>query len=86
MRVSVEPTYEMTKLLKIDRFEVEIADAATVADVVDKTKIKVGPEFDRLVRLAAVAVNGVLVNYRQGMKTRLADGDAIRFVKASAGG
>ncbi|MBI5506743.1 MAG: MoaD/ThiS family protein [Deltaproteobacteria bacterium] len=86
MRVTVEPTYEMTKLLKMYSFEVEVADAATVADVVEKTKTKVGPEFDKLVRLAAVAVNGVLVSHQRGMKTRLADGDAIRFVKASAGG
>ncbi len=86
MRVSVEPTYEMTKVLKMDRFEVEVADAATVADVVDKTKTKVGPEFEKLVRLAAVAVNGVLVNHQRGMKTRLVDGDVIEFVKASAGG
>jgi len=86
MRVSVEPTYEMTKVLKMDRFDVEVASAATVADVVDKTKAKVGPEFDKLVRLAAIAVNGVLVNYQRGMKTRLAEGDVVRFVKASAGG
>ena len=86
MRVSVEPTYEMTKLLKMDSFEVDIADAATVADVFEKTRTKVGPEFDKLARLAAIAVNGVLVNYQRGMKTPLADGDTIRFVKASAGG
>jgi len=86
MRVSVEPTYEMTKLLKVNRFEVDVTDAATVADVVETTKVKVGPEFEKLVRLAAISVNGVLVSYRQGMKTSLADGDAIRFVKASAGG
>ncbi len=86
MRVSVEPTYEMTKVLKMDRFEIEVADAATVADVVDQTKTKVGPEFEKLVRLAAVAVNGVLVNHQRGMKTQLVDGDVIEFVKASAGG
>lgn len=86
MRVSVEPTYEMTKILGANRFEVDVAEAATVADVVETTKARVGPEFEKLVRLAAIAVNGVLVSYRNGMKTRLAEGDEVRFVRASAGG
>ncbi len=86
MRVAVEPTYEMTKILKMNRFEVDVADAATVADVVEETSRKVGPEFEKLMRLAAIAVNGVLVSYHRGMKTRLADGDEIAFVKAAAGG
>jgi len=86
MRVAVQPTYEMTKLLKMDRFELDVADATTVADVVATTRTKVGPEFDKLSRLAAIAINGVLTSYQQGMKTRLSDGDEISFVKASAGG
>lgn len=86
MRVSVEPTYEMTKILKMNRFEVDVPEAATVADVVATTSGRVGPEFEKLMRLAAIAVNGVLVSYHRGMKTRLADGDQISFVKASAGG
>jgi molybdopterin converting factor small subunit len=36
--------------------------------------------------VAAVAVNGVLVNHRKGMKTKLSDGDTVTFVKAAAGG
>ena len=36
--------------------------------------------------MAAVAVNGVLINHRKGMKTPLADGDIVAFVKAAAGG
>ena len=36
--------------------------------------------------LTAVAVNGVLVSHQRGMKTRLADGDVVAFVKAAAGG
>ena len=36
--------------------------------------------------MAAVAVNGVLINYRKGMKTQLADGDTVSFVKAASGG
>ncbi len=84
MRVRIEPTYEMSKVLELDSFEVE--DVATVADVVEKAKAKVGPEFERLTQVAAVAVNGVLVSHRRGMKTELADGDVVAFVKAAAGG
>jgi molybdopterin converting factor small subunit len=86
MRVSVEPTYEMTKILKMNRFDVDVGESATVADVVKTTGAKVGPEFEKLMGVVAIAVNGVLVNYQRGMKTRLADGDEVRFVKASAGG
>ena len=86
MRVSVEPTYERTKILKINRFDVDVAESATVAEVVDMAKAKVGPEFEKLMGVVAIAVNGVLVSYQRGMKTRLAEGDAVSFVKASAGG
>jgi molybdopterin converting factor small subunit len=33
-----------------------------------------------------VAVNGVLINHRQGMRTRLSDGDTVVFLRAAAGG
>jgi len=84
MRVRVEPTYQMSKALGVDFFEVE--DVETVADVLEKAREKVGPEFDKLTRVAAVAVNGVLINHSQGLKTRLNDGDVVSFVKAAAGG
>ncbi|MBI4704313.1 MAG: MoaD/ThiS family protein [Deltaproteobacteria bacterium] len=84
MRVIVEPTYEMGKALGADRFELE--DVETVADVVAQAKRKVGPDFDRLAHTAAVVVNGVMINYRQGLRTRLADGDVVGFVMAAAGG
>jgi molybdopterin converting factor small subunit len=74
----------MSKVLGVDRFEVE--DVETVADVVAKAKVKVGPEFEKLTRVAAIAINGVLVSHKRGMKTRLADGDVVGFVKAAAGG
>ncbi len=84
MRVTVEPTYQMGKVLGVDSFDVE--DVETVADVVEKARQKVGPEFDKLTRVAAIAVNGVLINYKQGLKTRLSDGDVVAFVKSAAGG
>jgi len=43
-------------------------------------------QFETLTRLAAVAVNGVLVNYRRGMGTTVGAGDTVTFVKAAAGG
>ena len=87
MGVTVELTYDMSKALGIRRFEV--AEAATVADVVRKASERfgeTGADFKSLTRVAAVAVNGVLVNHRRGLKTRLEDGDVVAFVKAAAGG
>ncbi|MCC6527890.1 MAG: MoaD/ThiS family protein [Polyangiaceae bacterium] len=84
MRVTVELTYEMTKEVGVERFDVD--DVSTVAELVERAKERVGPSFDKHVRLAAVAVNGVLVHYKRGMRTKLADGDIVNFVKASAGG
>ena len=87
MSITVEVTYDMSKALGVRRFDVD--DARTVRDVVRLTRERFGDraaQFDTLTRVAAVAVNGVLVNYRQGMRTRVADGDTIMFVKAAAGG
>jgi len=59
-----------------------------VREVVEQTETRFegGEEFAKLARLAAIAVNGVLINHRKGMTTRLRDGDRVGFVKASAGG
>jgi len=87
MSVTVELTYEMSKALGARRLEFE--QAATVADAVREARERfgeAGADFETLTRVAAVAVNGVLVNHRRGMKTRLADGDVVAFVKAAAGG
>ncbi len=87
MSITVELTYDMSKELGVHSFEVERAQ--TVAEAVDFARAKFGPageRFEKLSRVAAVAVNGVLVNHSQGMKTRLSDGDVVCFVKAAAGG
>ena len=84
MRVTVELTYELSKLVGTERFDVE--DVVTVKDLIEKARQRVGADFDEKVRLAAVVVNGVVANYRNGLRTRLADGDIVSFVKASAGG
>lgn len=87
MAVTVELTYDMSKELGVARFEVEAA--GTVADAVRLARERFGGQgeaFDRLTRVAAVAVNGVLSSHRRGMKTRLEDGDTVAFVKAAAGG
>lgn len=84
MRVTVELTYDMSKALGTDRFEVE--DVATVKELIAKARERVGPSFEEQTRLAAVAVNGVLTSYERGLRTRLADGDRVSFVKAAAGG
>ncbi|MFN8644155.1 MAG: MoaD/ThiS family protein [Candidatus Binatia bacterium] len=86
--ITVEVTYDMAKALGgVRRFEV--AAARTVADVVRLTRERFGAQgeaFEKLSRVAAVAVNGVLSNHRKGMHTPLADGDTVTFVKAAAGG
>ena len=87
MSVTVELTYDMAKALGVPRFEVE--DADTVRDVVRAAEARfasTGESFLRIPRVSAIAVNGVLTGYRKGMKTRLADGDRVSFVKAAAGG
>jgi molybdopterin converting factor small subunit len=77
----------MSKALGTRRFEIEAAP--TVAEVVRTARERfgeAGADFESLTRVAAVAVNGVLVNHRRGMKTHVEDGDIVAFVKASAGG
>ncbi len=87
MSITVELTYDMSKVLGVERFEVE--RARTVDDVGRTTRDKFGErgqQFEQLTRVAAVVVNGVLINHRRGMRTPLADGDTVSFVKAAAGG
>jgi molybdopterin converting factor small subunit len=84
MRVTVELTYDMSKMLGTDRFDVE--GVATVKDLIAKAREHVGPTFEEQTRLAAVAVNGVLTSHKHGLRTKLADGDIVSFVKAAAGG
>lgn len=87
MSIRVELTYDMSKVLGQRSFDVEAA--STVKDIVEQTRerfAKGGDEFATLARVAAVAVNGVLINHRKGMKTRVSDGDRVGFVKAAAGG
>jgi molybdopterin converting factor small subunit len=85
--VTVELTYEMGKALGTGRFEIDGAE--TVADVVRMTRERFGERaaaFARLSRVAAVSVNGVLVTHGRGLRTAVADGDRVMFVKAAAGG
>ena len=84
MRVRVELTYEMAKTAGVSTYDIE--DARTVEQLVERTGSRVGQEFAEQLKLASVAVNGVLVTYRRGMRTRLHDGDIVSFVKAAAGG
>ena len=87
MSVTVELTYDMSKVLGVQRFELD--GVQTVADVVRLARDRFGEgeqSFDKLTRVAAVAVNGVLINHKKGMKTSLSDGDTVTFVKAASGG
>jgi molybdopterin converting factor small subunit len=87
MGVTVELTYDMGKALGVRT--IEVGDVATVADVLKATEARFteeGQDYRQLTRVAAIAVNGQLMNYRKGRKTKLADGDRVAFVKAAAGG
>jgi molybdopterin converting factor small subunit len=87
MSVTVELTYDMSKALGVRKLEIE--NATTVKDVVEQTRQRFadgGDEFSKLTRVAAVAVNGVLISHRKGMGTRVRDGDRVGFVKAASGG
>ena len=86
MSITVELTYEMSKALGVQRFELE--DARTVADVVRlaRDRFEEGESFEKLTRVTAIAINGVLINYRKGIKTQLSYGDTVSFVKAASGG
>lgn len=85
--IRVELTYDMGKELGASHFEVE--GARTVADVVAAARERFGERaeaFERLTRVANLAVNGVLISHRKGPKTALQPGDRVSFVKAAAGG
>jgi molybdopterin converting factor small subunit len=87
MSITVELTYDMSKALGVRSFDIE--GARTVQDVVRITRDKFGErgvDFEKLTRVAAVVVNGVLINYQEGMNTAIADGDTVAFLKAAAGG
>ena len=87
MSITVELTYDMGKALGARSIELDCAP--TVKDALRLTQErfrKQGEDYELLTRVAAVAVNGVLINYRKRMKTKLSDGDTVAFVKAAAGG
>jgi molybdopterin converting factor small subunit len=87
MSITVELTYDMSKALGVRSFDID--GARTVQDIVRITRDKFGErgaDFEKLTRVAAVVVNGVMINHRKGMSTALADGDTVVFLKAAAGG
>jgi molybdopterin converting factor small subunit len=87
MSITVEVTYDMSKALGTNRFEVE--GAKSVEDVLRLTRDKFGQQpddFEKLTRVASIAINGVLVSYRRGVRSPVADGDTVTFLKPAAGG
>ena len=92
MSITLEFTYDMSKAVGTRRLEV--SDVPTIAEAVALARKhfeeNIGgqgaSEFDQLSRVAALAVNGVLVKHREGLRTKLSTGDRIGFVKSAAGG
>lgn len=87
MSVEVQLTYAMAK--EVGARSLEIEGAHTVGDVLRMTRERfaaVPSRYEELTRVAAVALNGVLIHYKRGEKTPVRDGDTVAFVKAAAGG
>jgi len=87
MSIIVELTYDMSKALGVQRLE--LGGARTVRDALRMVEERFGESqqsFEKLSRVASVAVNGVLINHRKGLRTRLSDGDTVVFLKPAAGG
>jgi len=85
--ITVELTYDLAKLLGTRHLELE--GAATVGDALRLTRAHFAEQqadFDRLTRVTALAVNGVLINHRNLWATPLTPGDRVSFLKAAAGG
>jgi molybdopterin converting factor small subunit len=85
--IKVQLTYDMAR--EIGSNTIEVSGAKTVDDVLRLTRERFqdgDEQYAKLTRVAALAVNGVLINYRRGRKTQVNDGDRVSFVKAAAGG
>ena len=87
MSVTVELSYDMSKEFGERRIALDgPANVRAALAEVEARFDTAGVDFKTLSRVTAVAINGVLVNHRRGMKTALSDGDVVAFVKAASGG
>ena len=87
MSVTVEFSYDMSKALGERRLA--IPNPGRVREViaeVERVFAEKGADFSALSKVTSIAINGVLMNHRRGMKTKLEDGDVVAFVKAASGG
>ena len=87
MSVVIELSYDMSKAIGERR--IELSNPETVRDAVAQVNerfVTDGEDFETLSKVTSIAINGVLVKYGRGMKTRLQDGDVVAFVKAASGG
>lgn len=87
MSVVIELSYDMSKAIGERR--IELSNPETVRDAVAQVNerfVTDGEDFETLSKVTSIAINGVLVKYDRGMKTRLQDGDVVAFVKAASGG
>ena len=87
MSVTVEFSYDMSKALGERRLV--IPNPGRVREViaeVERVFVEKGVDFSALSKVTSIAINGVLMNHRRGVKTKLEDGDVVAFVKAASGG
>ncbi len=87
MSVTVELSYDMSKAFGERRITLSSpANVKAALSEVEARFVAAGADFKSLSRVTAIAINGVLVNHRRGLKTALFDGDVVAFVKAASGG
>ncbi len=87
MSITVELTYDLAKALGSRRLELE--GTPTLRQVLTLTRDRFGAEgaaFDRLTRVTALVVNGVIASRTHSLDIPLQAGDRVSFLKAAAGG
>jgi molybdopterin converting factor small subunit len=85
--ITIDLTYDLAKALGVRRFEIEAP--ANLQDVLQHTRTRFKGDdqaFEKLTRVTAFVVNGVLARHGVVLATPLKDGDRVSFLKAAAGG
>lgn len=84
MKVTCVFLQEFIKMAGAHKIAVELGEAATVRDLVEKLDREVAPgikekllEGDQVKWPAEIAVNGRRIGFLQGLETRLREGDQV---------
>ena len=77
------PQYELHEIVGSASYD---TTTSNVKRMLEEGCQKFGNQFREKTRLATILVNGVNINYLQGMATPLRESDEVWFVLPSAGG